>query len=204
MAKSDLFIALANDLAKQIAQKNPTTSEALAGPAVRRRPRTHGRRPDRRRGRPDARQKMTPGTLLLALSGGLMGSYIHTTTGSNGVAPRVSRAARTTPRCCAMSACTSWPALRWPPSASRLPQETVDKEMEIAHWLQKAADQGKRDEDPPASLEKIAEEPIAALVRREGPRRAALRQGREQDDRRSPQRRPVSSSSGLRPLQGRR
>ena len=55
-AKSDLFIKLANDLAKQVALKRRRSVRGAAGPAVRRRPEQDRQRAHRRGGRPHARE----------------------------------------------------------------------------------------------------------------------------------------------------
>jgi elongation factor Ts len=149
VAKSDLFIALANDLARQIAQKSPATPEALlAQPFVDAPTRTVADRIADAVGL--MREKMTPARFA-RLSGGLMGSYIHHD-GSNGVLLQV-EGAKDEPTllrdvCMHIVARTPVAAVR-----EQVPQETVEKEMEIARA--QAADQGKG--KPASIIEKIAE-----------------------------------------------
>ena len=56
VAKSEQFVQLANDLAKQVALKDADDRRGTAGPAVRRRPEQDGQRPHQRRDRPDPRE----------------------------------------------------------------------------------------------------------------------------------------------------
>lgn len=149
VAKSDLFIALAGDLARQIAHNNPANSEALlAQPFLDTPGRTVADRVADVVGL--MREKMTPARFT-RLHGGLLGSYIHHD-GSNGVLLQV-EGAKDDPAllrdvCMHIVARSPMAAVR-----EEVPQDRVAKEKEIA--LAQAAEQGKG--KPASILDKIAE-----------------------------------------------
>jgi elongation factor Ts len=144
-----MFIALAGDLAKQIAQKNPADAAALLDqPSID----TPGRKVADRIADVVGlmREKMTPARFA-RLEGGLFGSYIHHD-GSNGVLLQV-EGAKDDPTllrdvCMHIVARQPMAALR-----EQIPADRVTKEMDIARA--QAAEQGKG--KPPQIVEKIAE-----------------------------------------------
>jgi elongation factor Ts len=149
VAKSDLFIALAGDLARQIAHNSPASSEALlAQPFVDTPGRTVADRIADVVGL--MREKMTPARFT-RLHGGLMGSYIHHD-GSNGVLLQV-EGAKDDPTllrdvCMHIVARSPMAAVR-----EEIPADRVEKEKAIA--LGQATEQGKG--KPAQIIEKIAE-----------------------------------------------
>ncbi|HEY7427067.1 MAG TPA: translation elongation factor Ts [Gemmataceae bacterium] len=146
VAKSDLFVQLANDLAKQVALKEAATPEALlAQPFVDDPKKTVNERLAEVVGL--MRENMKP-TRLARLTG-LLGSYIHHD-GSVGVMVQV-EGAKADPQllrdvCMHITAKNPAAALR-----EHVPQGTIDKELEIARA--QAAATGK----PANIVEKIAE-----------------------------------------------
>jgi elongation factor Ts len=146
VAKSDLFVQLANDLAKQAALQEATTAEALmAQPFVDAPKKTVGERVSEVVGL--VRENMKPARM--ARMTGLLGSYIHHD-GSVGVMVQV-EGAKADPQllrdvCMHITARNPAAALR-----EHVAKETIDKEMEIARA--QAAATGK----PANIVEKIAE-----------------------------------------------
>jgi elongation factor Ts len=146
VAKSDLFVQLANDLAKQVALQEATTPEALvAQPFVDDPKKTVNERIAEVVGL--VRENMKPARM--ARLTGLLGSYIHHD-GSVGVMVQV-EGAKADPQllrdvCMHITARSPAAALR-----EDVSKETIDKEMDIARA--QAAATGK----PANIVEKIAE-----------------------------------------------
>jgi elongation factor Ts len=146
VAKSDLFVQLANDLAKQVALQEATTPEALlAQPYVDDPKKTVNERLAEVAAL--MRENMKP--VRMARLTGLLGSYVHHD-GSVGVIVQV-EGAKADPQllrdvCMHITAKNPAAALR-----EHVPQATIDKEMEIARA--QAAATGK----PANIIEKIAE-----------------------------------------------
>lgn len=146
VAKSEMFVQLANDLAKQVALQEATTPEALlAQPFVDDPKKTVNERLAEVAGL--MRENMKP--VRLARLTGLLGSYLHHD-GSVGVMVQV-EGAKDDPQL--LRDVSMHITAKNPAAALRehVPQETVDKEMEIARA--QAAATGK----PAAIVEKIAE-----------------------------------------------
>ncbi|HZV06459.1 MAG TPA: translation elongation factor Ts [Gemmataceae bacterium] len=147
VAKSEMFVNLANELAKQVALQGATTPEALlAQPFVDDAKKTVNERLAEVAGL--MRENMKP-VRMARLSGGLMGSYIHHD-GSVGVMVQV-EGSKADPQllrdvCMHITAKSPAAALR-----EHVSQATIDKEMEIARA--QAAATGK----PANIVEKIAE-----------------------------------------------
>jgi elongation factor Ts len=148
VAKSELFIKLANDLARQVALQEATTPEALLAQAFVDNPRhTVSERIGEVVGL--IRENMKP-TRMARLTG-LLGSYVHHD-GSVGVLHQV-EGTEADPQllrdvCMHITARNPVAALR-----EHLPSEKIDKEREIARA--QAAEQGKG--KPANIIEKIAE-----------------------------------------------
>src|SRR5579883_214192 len=147
VAKSEMFVNLANELAKQVALQGATTPEALlAQPFVDDAKKTVNERLAEVAGL--MRENMKP-VLIVRLRGSLMGSYIHHD-GSVGVMVQV-EGSKADPQllrdvCMHITAKSPAAALR-----EHVSQATIDKEMEIARA--QAAATGK----PANIVEKIAE-----------------------------------------------
>jgi elongation factor Ts len=147
VGKSEMFVKLANELAKQVALQEATTPEALlAQPFVDDPKKTVNERLAEVAGL--MRENMKP-VRMARLSGGLLGSYIHHD-GSVGVMVQV-EGEKADPQllrdvCMHITAKNPAAALR-----EHVPQATIDKEMEIARA--QAAATGK----PANIVEKIAE-----------------------------------------------
>lgn len=147
VAKSEMFVQLANDLAKQVALQEATTTEALvAQPYVDDPKKTVNDRLAEVAGL--MRENMKP-VRMVRLAGGPIGSYVHHD-GSVGVLVLVEGAKGDAPllRDVAMHITAKNPAAALREHVS---QETIDKEMEIARA--QAAATGK----PANIVEKIAE-----------------------------------------------
>ena len=147
VAKSEMFVKLANDLAKQVALQEATTSEALlAQPYVDDPKKTVNDRLAEVAGL--MRENMKP-VRMARLAGGPVGSYVHHD-GSVGVLVLVEGAKGDVQllRDVAMHITAKNPAAAL---REHVPQATVDKEMEIARA--QAAATGK----PANIVEKIAE-----------------------------------------------
>lgn len=147
VAKSEMFVKLANDLAKQVALQEATTPEALvAQPFVDDPKKTVNDRLAEVAGL--MRENMKP-VRMVRLAGGPLGSYVHHD-GSVGVLVLVEGAKGDTQllRDVAMHITAKNPAAAL---REHVPQDTVDKEMEIARA--QAAATGK----PANIVEKIAE-----------------------------------------------
>jgi elongation factor Ts len=148
VAKSDLFVTLANELAKQVALKEPASPEALlAQPFVDAATKTVSERIGEAVGL--MRENIKP-TRMTRLTG-LLGSYVHHD-GSVGVLLQV-EGASADPQllrdvCMHVAAKSPLAALR-----EQVPAATVEKEKEIA--TAQAAEQGKG--KPANIVEKIAE-----------------------------------------------
>jgi elongation factor Ts len=148
VAKSELFVQLATDLAKQVALKGATTPEELLGQPLADNPqRTVHERVGEVVGL--IRENMKP--VRMARMTGLLGSYVHHD-GSVGVLLQV-EGAEADPQLLRdvsmhVTALNPVAALR-----EHLPQERVEKEREIARA--QAAEQGKG--KPANIVEKIAE-----------------------------------------------
>ncbi len=147
VAKSELFVQLTNDLAKQVALKEATTPEALlAQPFVDDPKKTVGERMAEVVGL--MRENMKP-VRMVRLAGGHLGSYVHHD-GSVGVMVQV-EGAKADPQMLRDVAMHT--TARNPAAALRehVSQATIDKELEIARA--QAAATGK----PAQIVEKIAE-----------------------------------------------
>jgi elongation factor Ts len=147
VAKSELFIQLTNDLAKQVALKDATTPEALlAQPFVDDPKKTVSERMAEVVGL--MRENMKP-VRMVRLAGGHLGSYVHHD-GSVGVLVQV-EGAKGDPQL--LRDVSMHTTARNPVAALRehVPQSTIDKELEIARA--QAAATGK----PANIVEKIAE-----------------------------------------------
>jgi len=149
VAKCEPFVELANDLAKQIALKNPaTTEELLAQPFVGDSKKTVNDRIGDVVGL--IRENMKPGRFTRLT--GLLGSYSHHD-GSIGVLLLVKGAAVNNPQLL-RDVCMHITATN--PIAARredVPKETIAKEMEIAKAQAEETGKGK----PANIIEKIAE-----------------------------------------------
>jgi elongation factor Ts len=147
VAKSEMFVSLANELAKQVALQGATTPEAmLSQPFIDDAKKTVNERLAEVAGL--MRENMKP-VRMARLSGGLLGSYIHHD-GSVGVMVQV-EGTKADPQllrdvCMHITAKNPAAALR-----EHVSQATIDKEMEIARA--QAAATGK----PANIVEKIAE-----------------------------------------------
>jgi elongation factor Ts len=149
VAKSDLFVELANDLARQVASQGAgTVEELLAQPFLDEPGRTVNDRIGDVVGM--IRENMRPARF--ARRSGILGSYVHHD-GSVGVLVQVEGA--TTPPPQLLRDVAMHITARQPLAALRehVPQERLDKEMEIARA--QAAEQGKG--KPANIVEKIAE-----------------------------------------------